>query len=503
MEIWILGIVISIQALFSLIAIFLGLRIRGIFDRQNSTYYVTDMVFSTPSGDISRPVIDATKTNKYLKDILASVNDYLKGHYIHQKSPDVSLINNLVRDQIRVNDATASLMASFPILIGLAGTIMGLILAFQNINNAVTASSFTEHIFKSASIVFWGSLSGISFTIVINYIVAYCKTQRDIRYNLFTAFIHTSLTPRLPTVKEEAIQLISTQLSAFENVYFQKFDAYNSEFDRLITRMQGLYKMEFFDIIEKNSHTMVLLNDNIHALKILDETTKKITLTPEMIIKLVSSSNDLIQSNTITVDKLKEYTTLFRELNNSFNDLQSRIDTGVGNIMRERHLLPDLQMAMKTFADSIITRTEDMSRFAEKFDASVRTELAIYQHSLAEIRNKVLSKIEQEINPDEYKLIIGKLERLSNVLDNEADILTILSTTLQDLDNTIGNDLTPSISGVSKIVADLERLLEHKIPQSLNETLSTNKTLLEETWRKPRSFGELVYSTIYKGKTGK
>jgi len=506
-----LGVII-VQAIIAMLTVFEGFQIRNVFSRDLDNYILESYSPSTDSGkSIDRPIIKALRSNDGLDLILDRINKYLISNYEKNKSPDVTPLESLIKNQSRVNDSRASLFASFPILIGLAGTIIGLLYAFTEIDKQnITETSgvdnggsvnFLSLISKSSSIVFWGSLIGIVLSIFLNYLISTFKLHRDIRANQLIFFLNYKLAPALPSVREETVSLIANQLEIFSDSYFERFRAYASEFDKLTVSIQNLYEVGFKSIIERNTQIMEKLIQTIDTLDDLNKTSKAIRFKPEMYQEFIFSSQELVSSNLTYVQKLDEYGGYFMQLNQSFRELQDRVNRGVIDLSTDRNLIGDFKTAMDNFRTSTVERTVQMAKSASEFDNILEEYKQLYQNSMNEIRDRILTKIEKSINPEDYKTLIEKLVAVSSSLEKESSNIQQLGSSMTQLNEKLSKELTPSLNSVSKIidklnvtVDKLDVTVEQTIPQALSETVKANKQMVLETskelLKEPRSWGQ-------------
>lgn len=511
-EYLILFAVVVVQICIAIRTIFEGLHIKNVFSSDLDNYILGSYSSGEFGKDTDKPVIRAIKSNKRLDAILDRVNSYLISNYERKRSPDIAPLENLIKNQSKVNDYRASLFASFPILIGLAGTIIGLLYAFTEIDNQNVAQSpgldnvgsvnFLSLISKSSSIVFWGSLFGILFSIILNYFISSYKLQRDIRANDLIFFLNSKVAPALPTVREETISLIANQLEIFSDSYFERFRMYANEFEKLTASIQHLYEVGFKEIIERNSEIMEKFILTIDTLDELNRTSKAIRFKPEMYQEFIFSSRQLIESNLTYVQKLDEYGGYFIQLNQSFRDLQDRVNRGVIDLSTDRNLIADFKTGMDNFIKSTGQRTEQMAKSAEDFDQILGEYRELYKNSLNEIKDGLLNNIQKSTTPEDYKLLIEKLTAVSGSLENESHNIKLLGDSIIQLNEKLSKELTPSLNNISKVVDKLNYTVEQTIPKSLLETIKTNKKLVldtsEELLKEPRSWGQWSFLGVRK-----
>ncbi|MEI6949301.1 MotA/TolQ/ExbB proton channel family protein [Paraflavisolibacter sp. H34] len=496
-----LGIVILLQIIFLGRTIAMGNKIKNIFSASESPYEVTEnegrhyIHSKSKSGDLSR--------------INDEINRYLSSHYFNNKTPDISQIFLMIKDRSRVHDSLAGFFATIPILIGLAGTVLGLFFAFFNFQSTDTAEAadFLNIISKSSSIAFIGTLSGITCTIIGNYYNNHCKMERDISMNLFLSFLNTHLSPLLPTLKDETVALVATSLHHFSQDYFHQFENYTSEFRQINQQISLLYHNGLKDIIERNSQNLEKLNLYIDKLESLNEISKGITFQPALVSEFSTAASRLVQSLDDSAAHHRENVRFLEDLLTAYRKLEERAHNNIIDLTADKQVFADYGLAIRRFIETGEQRMNAFSAISASFDEELKTMGTEYVHTVGVVKKELVEQVERTFDTEGYRDFARQIQIIQASVEKESENIRQLATAFAQLNDKVSHQLIPAFSKTSDSLNTMNVFLRNDLPRALENTIEANKRMVQETSRQlltePRSWGQWSFQLVqrlFKGK---
>ena len=493
-------IILSAVFLIQLTILILGLltanKIRQLFSPN-----IKDYSIETNDGVVC---IKVSYSSRYLTEICKEINMYLSNHYSSKKSVDIDQINVLVNNRATIYDGIANFIGTVPVLIGLAGTVLGMYFAFNDYASSTESSDFITLISKSSSIAFLGTLSGIFSTIVCNFFNSYWKRIRDIRLNSFLSFLDLNLSPKLPTLKDETVALIANSMQSFGESYFAQFEKYTDQFKKINAELDLFYRIGLKEIIERNSLNLEKLDLYIDKLDNLQDVTKGITFKPIIVTQFSNAASELVQkienvsiSLKETMEKQEASNKNVNQILNAYEKLEERVHKNIIDLTADKQIFGDYGNAITQFFDDSKKKLEKFAEHSETLGSSIETLSIDYKHIFGTLCDNITKQIKDNISSEGFDSLSKTISTIEGSLANELKRIEALAFGLQDLASKISNGLVPAFQESTRTVAATNIILSDGLPKAMADTVETNRSMVitasEKMMKEPKSWGQWTF----------
>lgn len=466
-------------------------QIQSILSKHEASYSLEN---STNALNPNSLLLSSKHKSKIGNFIISKINKYLENHYIKNKIPDLFKVEEIIKNEATILDNKTGAYSNLPIIIGLGGTIAGIIFAFSHYSPGEN-EDLIELISSSAKIVFFSGFCGILFSIFSNIRVSNAREVRDENVNILLAYIYSHLSPNLPTSKDESTSIVVEALSNFNSVYFENITKYTESLKAVLNLIESIHDKGFEKIIEKNSIILQKTIEYIDKLDQLNETTKKVNIRNELISKFITKTDNFVESSNNIVSSLELSTGLYKDIVKSYGNLEERINTSVLSISQDRKLIGDLPKALNDFIGDTEVRLRAITDFATKFDEEIKKSSNNYLYQFNELGKSLKANIENNLNADDYKSFLDNIANIYLSLQKEKEIISTLSSNINFLNEKIDKQVQ-KLQIVEEVISDFKNVLKAELPKSIDSSLKIARDTI--TNLPPRSFGELIYHRMFK-----
>lgn len=391
-------------------------------------------------------------THPILGQILLSLNTYL----IRNKGSvsDFHLVKDIVDRHCDAVDEEINTTLSFPLYLGLMGTLMGIIfsvgyLVFTNAFQAfLNPQANPDGDYTVISILMGGvglamisSFSGLGFT-MYNSVKKYkeAKNQLEEEKNKFFTFIQTELLPVLTQNAASSLHRLESNLQEFNknfalnNNYFnQTLLKIHDSFEGHAEMIKELKDVDLKSITRFNSKVLKELRESVTEFEKFNAYFNNVNAYLGLVNTLVESSDKLNQKLNFQLDrtktieevaiKLNENTRLNKEvidyMNAHLQDLRGRTDVFSASItesdVRLRQTINDLgsslQMANVSFFEQV---QQLMERQKENSSTLVKD---LFNHTSESVKKIKEIQLDQLESVDKNKNLFEKLNYLEKLPD--------------------------------------------------------------------------------------
>ncbi|MCS3794824.1 MotA/TolQ/ExbB proton channel family protein [Niastella sp. OAS944] len=441
------------------------------------------------------------------------INDCLKAHHINERPPDITQLLTMARDRSRIYDGKAGVLVTVPILLGLAGTIIGLGWAFYNIDVGGKSEEldFLSAITHSAAIAFVGTLGGILVTIGSATYISACKRERDKRLNWFCTNMNTYLAVVIPTIKDQTAALIASSMFKFSEEYFKEFARYTQQFRDINKELAALFDNELKETIKQNNTCIHKLNEYIDRLDNLYTVTKGITFKPAMVNEFAKAAGDLVTSLQSATTNHNENTAYLSGILEAYKNLENRVSANLIDLVKQKAVFGNFEEAVNTFVTDGKNWMADFSEVSKGIGGQLKDLSATYINTMGRIRDKLILQVESNFSSEGYKDFAQQIISLQSSVKKELDNIKLLSYSikqefsnikqltgsLDNLTNALSDSLVPSIQITSKNLVHTTDTLNTVLPNAIERSVEKHRDTIIETserlMNKPRSWGTWTF----------
>ena len=242
-----------------------------------------------PANLITLSLVDTSSENEVINRIKNTLNSYLINNY--GASVNFSIIRDIVDREIDVNDETISQSLPLPLYLGLAATMIGIILGLFSMPE-INGDGFTEGInslINGVKFAMIASLFGLGLTTYLStFIYKNAKERVLIDKNNQLSYLQAELLPELVKAEDTGISGLKASLdrfareattisanvlsaSAITNENIQKQNEVIEKVERLNMTKISRVNLELFHRIESNFVMLNKFNGYITALNNISE----------------------------------------------------------------------------------------------------------------------------------------------------------------------------------------------------------------------------------------
>lgn len=375
-------IIYLLQTLFFFYSITELIKLTRIFSNVNSLK--VDTLDSDGKTGYDLIIIEG-KSSKIFKHILDKTNEYLKKNI--GTSADYNILKEISERYYLNQEKKITTLISFPIYLGLIGTILGIIIGLNGFNiDSLTNSTSISILFAGVKSAMIASFLGLFFSIILNFLFIQCKRIVDSKRNQYYDFLQRDLLPELSKDMNDSLNKIKVVLESFNEDFNNKFSENLKDFNK--------GSKDIFTNIE---------------------------LQKELVSKLTSARFEkVVESNIKIINKLEASDDLFTKINNfsiSINSLLSNTLT----------YITDFNKSLTSYAN--------FENEVRLILTDIKNSIEINKNSVAYIRNKF----------EDENIINSKF--ISYADDFKTNIQTIFSQvnlTLADLQKNVSNEINRS-----------------------------------------------------------
>ena len=203
---------------------------------------------------VSINLLFAHGANSLMLSILRTIDKYL---IKNQKTvTDFNLIRDMVERRTRAAELAITQMISVPLLLGLVGTIVGIIIGLGGLNIGASQdlSQFDKGISSllgSVQIAMSASLAGLIGTLLLSWRYRNAKTAMEERKNEFYDFIQTELLPNINKSLADTLVQLRDNLAGFNHTFSSNLAKMEVIYDKNYTATLAQQKMiEHFETMD-------------------------------------------------------------------------------------------------------------------------------------------------------------------------------------------------------------------------------------------------------------
>ncbi|WP_299989371.1 MotA/TolQ/ExbB proton channel family protein [uncultured Pontibacter sp.] len=458
---------------------------------------------------IELSIIESDSQNsKVFENVLNSINTYL----IRNKgaASDFNLIKDIVERNVDAYDEKINLSVSVPLYLGLAGTMLGIVIGLFNMSDlsgALSGTSANEQLGEGIDILLGGvkiamiaSFVGLLLTIINSaFVYKGAKSKVEAKKNDFYTFVQTEL---LPVINQS---FAGTMESLQRNLF-----KFNSEFSGNLTKLTGLFhsNFEYLELQDRMIQNLEKIDIakvakyNVNVLKELKESTQqfvKFNTYLNQVNSMIDSSKQLTSKLNDAIDRTEDFHVIANSLGSKFDQSQQLLDflsSHFKDLQDRSHLI------QTTVADVDNVMTEAVGQLKEHTQAKISSfkEITIREEEvmgdmLSQIRehNEAKMKAMMAITAKEEELMIQAFSENKTNL-NKLSYLESVNKNLYEMKMSTASQ----VGGLKSELADL------------NSKIAASFTILEEMNKRPSlqnglyTFFSKVYRKLFNSKkTGK
>jgi len=418
-----------------------------------------------------------------------SINSYLHKNY--GASTNFSIVKDMIDREVNNKDEEINNSISLPLYLGLAATMIGIIMGLFSIdlsdlaqsNEAMGGGSFITSIsdlITGVKIAIFASLFGILSTSSLT-VFAYkpAKSRVEENKNQFISYLQAELLPELQKADEQSITTLNRSLNNFSR---KAVDLNNTIKESVVQLSENIQREETLMSRIKELDVQKLSRYNIQVAQTLQPTVEKIE---EFTGKLDSLNNSLEHLEQISrhmasfVDRTQHMETIYQEINRNINDSKAIItflnqhiekiqnagdaarqtaeeaDTGLREAINDAHShFREATDSLKNHIHELIT---DFKHKATADESSLKEVFAEVNENLKEATSSYVHEFEKA-----YEGSVPKFEKLNHLED------------LVSINSEITEQLKRSSNGEIGEIKEELRHLNHNLNNYQSNNQSSN-----------------------------
>jgi hypothetical protein len=458
-------------------------------------FYISNSNYSQ-SELIELSIIESEVTSsKVFQNVLTSINTYL----IRNKgaASDFNLIKDIVERNVDAYDEKINLSVSVPLYLGLAGTMLGIVIGLFNISDLSTALSGpagNDQLGEGINVLLGGvkiamiaSFVGLLLTIINSaFFYKAAKGTIEANKNVFYTFVQTELLPVINQSFAGTMESLQRNLLKF-----------NSEFSGSLTKLTGLFNtnfeyLEIQDRMIKNLEKVdiaKIAKYNIDVLGKLNESTRlfgKFNTYLGQVDTMIDSSRQLTTKLNAAMDRTEDFHLIANNIGSKLDQGQQLLDF-LGSHFKEledrKHLIQttvvDVDNAMSEAIGQLKEHTQ--AKISSIRDITIKEE-EVMGNMLDQIREHSEAKMKSMISISEKgeELMMQTFSENKNSLGNLAY--------LESVNKNLYEMKMSSASQVGGIRSELT---------DLNQKLASSFSMLEELNRRSLLQNQSIFVRLF------
>lgn len=283
----------------------------GCNAKEGSTLIKTATVADTAKIEVSTIVLHQNEQNVLLKDIVKTINNYLKKN--KGGAADFHLIKDIVERHTDSIDEEINHKLPVPIYLGLMGTVLGIIIGLFSLNfqfDPATNSLNGELFVNSVS----GLINGVKLAMICSFVGLLlttflsswrymgAKSKLEAQKNAFYDFIQTRLLPQMTKDATSTILALQSNLEKFNTSFEENIkgfggimDEIHTAFDSQVALQKELKKMDLTQVANLNANVLVQLRNSMAEFEKFTQYLGQMNSFVRSTAKLTDSINDQLQ----------------------------------------------------------------------------------------------------------------------------------------------------------------------------------------------------------------
>lgn len=444
-------------SLLIIIIIIQGIAVADLLNRISVLKSIFDV---SPSLDGANKQFSYEGGNQVKETIVSTINNYIdrnRGGVI-----DFHIINDIVERNIATLDEEISNKIPTPLYLGLAGTMIGIIvglffLDFSEKAEVGNIAPLIEGVRYAMSV----SVIGLVLTTVLSvWFYKNAKSEVNSGKNDFLSQIQTELLPTLIKSDDVAIQELSQELRMFSKS--------TPRYVKSLQQNTGIVK----ETIEKE----ISLLEQIKALD----------------VRQLSQSNiEIFNSLSGMMDSFKAFPAYYEELNRSLHgttELNSNLQQLLSSSRNVNEILSEVRNIIETSnsASSFFNEhIRSFERYSEAVSLSVAETNTTFEKALGKLEKAVVTQLEAfNVAIAEYDSKLSKsfdtaIEKYIQAFSNATPEFQNLKH-LEKLDLLLQSDQSlKDIKKTLEIQSGILKNLDVQLPENLNVQMKNNKTIFD------------------------
>lgn len=444
---------------------------------------------------IGLSLIDTNSENESLKRIKNTLNSYLTNNY--GAAVNFSIIKDIVDREVDVNDESISQSLPVPLYLGLAATMVGIILGLFSMPS-INGDGFTTGInslIDGVKIAMIASLAGLILTTILSTIIyKNAKKKVLIDKNDQLSFLQAELLPELVKAEDTGVSGLKASLDRFAreattistnvlsaanktNENLQKQNEVIDKIEKLNMTKVSRANLELFDRIESNFIMLNKFNGYISALQNISENLVEFSKRSSDVEIIASEIKENMNNSNTIIKLLKTHTEALtahiEQIKNSGGAACSAVDSADSAFSE----------AIEKLQTEINVRMISLSKSADSLDVNLQTHFENIGSNLIETTSRHLDELSSV-----YEGSVPKFEQLDNLI-LLPEIKEDTSRQSQELLNAI-NQLNRSLglisnqmsnqNVISKLEAIEKSINRRRIPYSAHPTSKKKENIFRK-----------------------
>lgn len=382
--------------------------------------------------------IDNSKNkNSLLKEIVTSINDYLKNN--KGNAADFHLLKDIVDRHLDTIDEEISHLLPVPLYLGLAGTMLGIILGLFSIDGDVTTDSFMLSISSVISNIKYAMICSLSGLLITTFLSAKhyrtAKATMEKQKNTLLDFLQANLLPHLNEDALATLNNLQANLQAFNN----DFSDHIIDFSGILDDVHESFASQVQLVKELKSIGLVKMSGlNIAVLDKLNVSMKKFDQFASYLDNMngfVGSAMRLattLDSELERTDEISKLVVGFREnieknhsVMSNLNAFLSKIDSNKAIIQASENVDSSVKSIMSALEEHVADQADKLKRYTEKATQDLESLMNREKGQLDRLKNldklDELVKVTKEMGAANKEINVALAKRIASLTESIND----------------------------------------------------------------------------------
>ncbi len=427
-----------------------------------------------------------------LRNVTGEINAYLEQN--KNSVADFNLIKDIVNRDLNSKEEEISTQLPFPLYLGLAGTMVGIILgliSFLINSNANTDVSYQSLLIGVAAAMATSFL-GILFTTIDTNSFKNAQAITDAGKNKFLGTLEVELLPTLSTNLTSALSTLASNLDGFNTTF-------------------GTNATQLGDTLAGINEACTVLRDYVEGLQHLNITG--ITSANIEVYERLRNSSQEIGAFGQYVSRINEYLTTTSGYLSAVNALNERLDNSQARDLSIERMgaffqswETDIQARRSAMAEAVATLDSSLnSRINSLRDNSAETIVEVRNSTVEKVAdlqdkmNQQVSSLSSALTERVGALQNGLTTQLETIQNAMGDISARLSQSLNELVDSFAGDMQDSLNRIRTSLASV-----NSTPGLSGDIKTMIQSLLSVEQENNAKLGQLItaLSTIGNNKSG-